>query len=118
MTDDADAALATAAEALHQPLDGKARAMLNLSDSLTSTAIDLTAVAGVVARLGSGGEEEIKRPAEILDRIGDDAREGAAILRNSVTRSEVPALPTRRIPRDTARIHRVPPDPGRNPGSP
>jgi hypothetical protein len=82
---------------------------LNLSESLRSTAIDLTEAAGVLARL-SGDEEEIKLQAEILDRIVDDAREGAAILRNSLVPRRLAALPPRRIPRDPPGVHRTPPD--------
>jgi hypothetical protein len=61
------------------------RRRLNLSESLRSTAVELTAAAQAVASLG-GDDEDIKRQAEILDRIGDDARESAAILRNPVER--------------------------------
>jgi hypothetical protein len=84
--------------------------MSNLSESLSSTAIDLTEAAGVVARLGAD-EDEIRRQAEILDRIADDAREGASILRTQIVRVGVPPLPPRRIPRDPARLHQMPPDP-------
>lgn len=85
----------------------------NLSESLRSTAIDLDEAAGVVAKLGSD-EEEIKIQAEILDRIADDAREGAKILRTLLTRKriDVPALPPRRFPADRPSTHRTPRDRG------
>jgi len=86
--------------------------MLILSESLRSTAIDLGEAANAVATLGSD-QEEIKRQAEILDRIADDAREGASILRNTITRqrADVPALPPRRIPPDRpGTTGRIPPD--------
>jgi hypothetical protein len=87
------------------------RRRLNLSESLRSTAVELTAAAQAVASLG-GDNEDIKHQAEILDRIGDDAREGAAILRSSVERQrrDVPALPRRRIPQDGPGIRRIPRD--------
>jgi hypothetical protein len=82
---------------------------LNLSESLRSTAIDLSDAAGVVARLGDD-EEETKIQAGILDRVAEDAREGAAILRNSLAPRRLAALPPRRIPRDPPGVHRTPPD--------
>jgi hypothetical protein len=82
---------------------------LNLSESLRSTAIDLNEAAEVVPNLGDD-PEEIRIQAEILDRIGDDAREAAAILRNSVAARRVAALPPRRIPPDRPGTHRTPHD--------
>jgi hypothetical protein len=83
---------------------------LNLSESLRSTAIDLTEAAAGVAKLGSD-EEEIKLQAEILDRIAEDATEGASILRAMVSRQRAPALPPRRIPPDNVSgTRRIPPD--------
>ena len=85
---------------------------LNLSESLRSTAIDLTEAAQAVASL-SDNEDAISRQAEILAHIGDDAREGAAILRTTLTRQRAsfPPLPPRRIPPDgVTGIRRVPPD--------
>jgi hypothetical protein len=122
MTNDVDAKLAAAAKALHlppQPLDDqKSDRLRNLGESLASTAIDLIETAWRVACLG-GDEKEIKQQAENLDRIAGDAHEGASILRMVIVgqRGGVPPLPPRRIPRDSARVHRVPPDPGRKPGS-
>jgi hypothetical protein len=74
---------------------------LNLAESLRSTAIDLTKLADGLPSVSR--DEEIRIQAEILDRVADDAREGASILRRSVTRRPVPALPPRRIPRDPPR---------------
>jgi hypothetical protein len=89
-------------------VDKKTR--LNLSESLRSTAIDLTAAVHAVAG-PDDDEEAIKRQALILDRIGDDVREGAASLRSMLSRQQLPALPPRRIPPDNVTgIRRVLPD--------
>jgi hypothetical protein len=87
----------------------------NLSESLRSTAADLT---GVADRLPSlTGDDDLKRHAEILDRTADDARQAASILchsiqRHSILRSHIPARPPRRIPPDRTGTHPIPPDPG------
>jgi hypothetical protein len=88
-------------------MDGKSRR--NLSESLRSTAADLTGVADRLPSLTS--DDDLKRHAEILDRAADDARQAASILRHSILRSHVPALPPRRIPPDRIGTHRIPPDP-------
>jgi hypothetical protein len=95
-------------------MDDKGR--LTLSESLRSTAIDLGEAADVIAMLGSADEEEIKRQAEILNRIASDVQDGVRILRTMIIRqrNHLPPLPSRRVPPDPAvGVHRVPPDRGR-----
>lgn len=68
----------------------------NLAESLRSAAMDLSEVASDLS--GFGTDDEIELQARILDRIAEDANEGATMLR---------ALITRR-----GRMHRVPPGGG------
>jgi hypothetical protein len=51
----------------------------NLIASLHSTATDLSEVA--ISLAGLSADDEIEQQAKILDRIAEDARQGAAILR-------------------------------------
>jgi hypothetical protein len=58
----------------------------NLAASLHSTATDLSEVASGLA--GFGTDDEIELQARILDRIAEDASEGATILRALIARRE------------------------------
>jgi hypothetical protein len=80
----------------------------NLVASLRSAAMDLSEVANCLA--GFGTDDEIELQARILDRIAEDANEGATILRALIARRErVHGLLPRRAPRDVANLH---PGPG------
>lgn len=57
----------------------------NLAASLHSTAIDLSEVASGLAGLA---DDEIGQQARILDRIAEEASDGAAILRGLLARRE------------------------------
>jgi hypothetical protein len=57
---------------------------VNLTASLGSTATELSGVANGLAGLSTG--DEIEQQATILDRIAEDASEGAAILRALIVR--------------------------------
>ncbi|HUY52502.1 MAG TPA: hypothetical protein VMV92_43510 [Streptosporangiaceae bacterium] len=84
---------------------------VNLAASLHSTAGDLAEVANGLAGLST--DDEIEQQAKTLDRIAEDATEGASILRAQIVRRErVHGLLPRRVPRDAANVHRVPSDPG------
>lgn len=84
---------------------------VNLAASLHGTATDLSEVANGLAHLST--DDEIEQQARILDRIAEDANEGAAILRALIARREHVLSPLpRRVPRDTAHVHRVSPGPG------
>ena len=58
----------------------------NLAASLHSTATDLSEVEAGLADLST--DDEIERVAKILDRIAEDATDGAAILRDLLARRE------------------------------
>jgi hypothetical protein len=58
----------------------------NLAASLHSTAIDLSEVAAGLADLSA--DDEIGNQASILDRIAEEATDGAAILRGLLARRE------------------------------
>ena len=58
----------------------------NLTASLNSTAIDLSEVATGLADLST--DDEIREQARILDRIAEEATDGAAILRSLLARRE------------------------------
>jgi hypothetical protein len=90
-------------------MDDKTRVNL-LVASLHSTATDLSEVANELA--GFSRDDEIEQQARILERIAEDASEGAAILRTLIARRErVPGPLPRRVPRDAANVHRLPPGP-------
>ena len=57
----------------------------DLAASLHSTAMDLSEVAGGLAGLA---DDEIEQQARILDRIAEEANDGAAILRGLLARRE------------------------------
>lgn len=61
----------------------------NLATSLHSTAIDLSEVAAGLADLST--DDEIRQQARILDRIAEEATDGAAILRNLLAGRETVA---------------------------
>lgn len=64
----------------------------NLAASLRSTAIDLSEVAAGLAGLST--DDEIGQQARILDRVAEEATDGAAILRSLLARCErVPSAP-------------------------
>lgn len=64
----------------------------NLAASLHSTAVDLSEVAAGLADLGT--DDEIGQRARILERIAEEATDGAAILRGLLARREcVPSVP-------------------------
>jgi hypothetical protein len=65
------------------PMSGDTRA--NLAASLHSTAIDLSEVAAGLADAST--DEGIGKLARILDRIAEEATDGAAILRALVARA-------------------------------
>jgi len=68
----------------------------NLAASLHSDAMDLSEVADGLTGLST--DDEIEQQAKILDRIAENANEGAAIVRALIVRRE--------------RVHWVPPGPG------
>ncbi|MDX6418141.1 MAG: hypothetical protein QOG28_2761, partial [Trebonia sp.] len=57
---------------------------VNLTASLHATAADLSGVANGMA--GISTDDEIEQQAKTLDRIAEDASEGAAILRAMIVR--------------------------------
>jgi hypothetical protein len=59
---------------------------LNLTASLHASAADLSGVVNALAGLST--DEEIELQAKILDRIAEDASDGAAILRTLIVRRE------------------------------
>lgn len=61
----------------------------NLAASLHSTAIDLSEV--VVGLAGPITANEIGKQARILDRIAEEATDGAAVLRSLLAREHVPS---------------------------
>ena len=62
-----------------------------------------------MASLGSDAES-IQRQADILDHIAAEARDGADILRRSLTRLDVRAQLPRRIPAHRPTMRRKPDD--------
>jgi hypothetical protein len=86
---------------------------VNLTASLRATAADLSGVANGLSGLGT--DDQIEQQAEILDRVAEDAGQGAAILRALIVRREPEQelLPAR-VPRDPtgAGAHRGPSGPG------
>jgi hypothetical protein len=84
---------------------------VNLAASLDSTATDLAEVASSLAEFGT--DDEIELQARILDRVAEDASEGATILRALIVRrGRMHGRLPRRVPRDAANLHPVPPGPG------
>jgi hypothetical protein len=84
---------------------------VNLTASLQATAANLYGVANGLAVLGT--EDQIEQQAEILDRVAEDAGQGAAILRTLIDRRDrAHALRPRRVPPDSSGAHRVPSGPG------
>lgn len=69
----------------------------NLAASLHSTAVDLSEVAGGLAGLNT--DDEIERQARILERIAEDASDGATILRGLMARRGPSPLPRRMLHR-------------------
>ena len=59
---------------------------VNLIASLHATTVDLSGVANGLA--GFSTDDEIEQQAKILDRIAEDASEGAAILRALIARRQ------------------------------
>ena len=78
------------------------QARVNPIASLHSTATDLSGVADGLAGLNT--DDGMEQQAQILDRIAEDAIQGAAILRAH-------GLIPRRV-RSVAAVHRIPPRPG------
>jgi len=58
----------------------------NLAASLHSTATDLSEVVAGLADLST--DDEIRQQARILDRIAEEATDGAALLRGLLARRE------------------------------
>jgi hypothetical protein len=84
---------------------------VNLAASLDSTATDLAEVASSLAEFGT--DDEIELQARILDRVAEDASEGATILRALIVRrGRMHGRLPWRVPRDAANLHPVPPGPG------
>ena len=84
---------------------------VNLTASLHSTATDLTGLANRLSGLST--DDEIEQQAKILDRIAEDASQGAAILRALIVRRKrAHGLLPRRVPRDAANVHRALPGSG------
>ena len=84
---------------------------VNLTASLHATIADLSGVAHGLADLSA--DDEIEQQAKALDRIAQDASEGAAILRTLIVRRKrAHGLLPRRIPRDATSAQRVPRAPG------
>lgn len=70
---------------------------VNLTASLHATAADLSGVANGMA--GINTDDEIEQQAKTLDRIAEDASEGAAILRALIVRRQrVQGLLPKRVP--------------------
>ncbi len=83
---------------------------VNLTASLHSVATDLSGVANGLTGLST--DEEIEQQAKILDRIAEDASQGAAILRALIVRRKrAHGLLPRRVPRRRAKMHQIPTDP-------
>jgi hypothetical protein len=84
---------------------------VNLTASLRATAEDLSGVANGLSGLGT--DDQIEQQAEILDRVAEDAGQGAAILRALIARRgpEQELLPARVPPASTG-AHRGPSGPG------
>jgi hypothetical protein len=75
----------------------------NLAASLRRAAIDLSEVEAGLAGLST--DDEIERVAKILDRIAEDATDGATILRVLAARRERARGPlTQGIPCDSAAL--------------
>ncbi len=84
---------------------------VNLTASLRATAADLSGVANGLAGLGT--DDQIEQQAEILDRVAEDAGQGAAILRALIARREPEhGLLPARVPPDSTGAHRGPSGPG------
>ena len=82
-------------------------AAVNLTASLQATAADLSAVANGLAGLGT--DDHIEQQAEILDRVAEDASQGAAILRATLVRRDpAPGLPPAQVPPGSADADQVP----------
>jgi hypothetical protein len=80
---------------------------VNLTASLHVTVTDLSGVANGLA--GVSTDDEIEQQAKVLDRIAEDASEGAAILRMLIVRRmRVHGLLPRRVPRDSSGASQVP----------
>jgi hypothetical protein len=70
---------------------------VNLTASLYVTAADLSGVANRLA--GVSTDDEIEQQAKTLDRIAEDASEGAAVLRALIVRRErAQGLLPKRVP--------------------
>lgn len=63
----------------------------NLAASLHSTAIDLSELALGLAAVSTNDETE--RQAKILDRVAEDAADGAIILRGLIARDRLRGAP-------------------------
>jgi hypothetical protein len=79
----------------------------NLTASLHVTVTNLSGVANGLA--GVSTDDEIEQLAKVLDRIAEDASEGAAILRMLIVRRmRAHGLLPRRVPRDSSSAPQVP----------
>jgi hypothetical protein len=86
-------------------------AAVNLTASLQATAADLSGVANGLT--GLGPDDHVERQAEILDRVAEDASQGAAILRALLVRRDPgPGLPLARVPPGSTNADQVPPGSG------
>lgn len=84
---------------------------VNLTASLRATAEDLSGVANGLAGLGT--DDQIEQQAKILDRVAEDAGQGAAILRTLIARRErAHALRPRGVPPGSSGALHVPSGPG------
>jgi hypothetical protein len=82
-------------------------AAVNLTASLQATAADLSGVANGLAGLGT--DDHVEQQAEILDRVAEDASQGAAILRATLVRRDpAPGLPPAQVPPGSADADQVP----------
>jgi hypothetical protein len=66
---------------------------MNLTASLRATAADLSGLANGLTGLGT--DDQIEQQAEILDRVAEDAEQGAAILRTLIVRRDRARIPPR-----------------------
>jgi hypothetical protein len=66
---------------------------VNLTASLRATAADLSGLANGLTGLGT--DDQIEQQAEILDRVAEDAEQGAAILRTLIVRRDRAHTPPR-----------------------
>ncbi len=83
---------------------------VNLTTSLHRTATDLTGVANGLAGLST--DDEIEQEAKILDRVAEDAGQGADILRAMIVRRKrARGLLPRRVPRNATNAHQILPGP-------